>query len=345
MLPPTPLALAQLTSVLEAALTSADGDFVSKAIKDYLMNLNAPPVMRLSSITLAITSMTRIPSLQTTFGTNLDIKRTAVDTLSAAQSSFCDSLDGSVPHETLGYGIVALGRAMLDATWLHPHWYHWYLTTLGEIPSRGEVEATLRELRTATAQNNTYAREALIDHLGTKLGNRFRRNTESILVPDTDLPLLLPQDPIWYEPLDPDRARLRDFIKTIPDIPPALATTCLKRAREEDNNFIRALGDILLGHSDTVCVNLANFLGVRTMHARFQVDECWKTLLLHMMRQRPPGLLQRVAAPMDLARWQAWEENLRRLFGEGHLDPSGGMGITAEGLRELRRVKIEGEGR
>ncbi|GAB1320808.1 hypothetical protein MFIFM68171_11018 [Madurella fahalii] len=339
--PPTPAALAQLTPVLEAARGWGEGDWISKVVKDYLAGLNALPDMRLPSLSQALTVMTCMPKLQATFGTDLDIKRTAVDSLSFAQSRFCDSLEGFTPNEALAYGIVALGHAMLEAVWLHPEWHPWYLATLRQIPSHGEVEATLRELRTAITQNNTSTREALIDHLGTKLGNRSRRNTQSVLVPDTNLVLLLSQDQVWYEPLDPDRARLREFIRTMPGVSPTLATTCVKRSREEDSTFIHALDGILLGYTDTVCVNLANFLGARTKHARFQVDECWKALLLHMMRQRPPGMLQRAAAPMDLAKWLAWEADMRRLFGGGHMDPQGQMGFTAEKVREITRVKTE----
>lgn len=338
--PPTSTALDQVTSALEAAAAWDGGDWISKVIKDYLTTLNMRPDVRLSPLTQALTTMTRVPKLRATFGAKLDIKRTAVDTLRTAQSSFYDSLESYNPHETLGYGIVALSQAMLDATWLHPQWYHWYLPRLHQIPSHEELEAILRELRTAIARNNTSTREALIDHLGTKLGDRSRRNPQSVLVPDNNTdPFLLPQDPIWYEPLDPDRTRLREFIRTTPGISPCLATTCLQRSREEDTTFVRALDDILLGHSDAVCANLANFLGARTMHARFQVDECWKALLLHMMRQRPPGLLDRTAAAMDLVRFQPWEGNLRRLFGEGYM----GMdenGFTAEKLREIMWAKM-----
>jgi len=60
--------------------------------------------------------MTRILKLRTTFGTNLDIKRAAVDTLWAAQSSFCDSLESYNPHETLGSSIIALSHTILGAT-------------------------------------------------------------------------------------------------------------------------------------------------------------------------------------------------------------------------------------
>ncbi|KAK0638694.1 hypothetical protein B0T16DRAFT_462451 [Cercophora newfieldiana] len=336
--PPTPEALAQLASALEAARTCDAGDSTSKAAKDILAGLNAPPETRLSSVTQALVAMTRIPTLQSALSAQMDIKRTAIDTLSAAQSMFCDSLDSSTPHEALAHSIVTLAHAMLDATWLHSQWHSWYLDTLAQIPSHGEVEATFHTLRTHTSSST---REAIIDHLGTRLGNRTRRNTQSVLLPDPSLLLLIPQDPIWYSPIDPDRARFRDTLKTIPSISPTLATTCLQRSLAEDTAFIRALNSILITCSDTVCVNLANFFGPRTLHARFQVDEAWKTLLLHMMKQLPSGMPERVAATMDFTQQQEWEENLKRVFGSRHLDPHGGMGFTTKS-RGVTRVKSTG---
>jgi len=339
--PPTPMTLARLTSVLETARGCGSGDWTSRIMQDYLASLHASPELRLSPLAQVLGLMTRIPKLQATLSTSLDIQRTAVDTLSASQSMFCESLEGSYPHEALGYDIIALGRAMLDATWLHSHWDSWYLSMLRQIPSQGEVETTLRELRTATAQNNASVHEALIDHLVTKLGNRSRRNTQSVLLTGNTSLLFLSQDPIWYEPLDIDRSRLRDFMKTIPGMTPTLATVCIKRSLEEDSAFIHALNRILLGCTDAVCVNLAGFLGPRTMHARFQIDECWKALLMHMMQQRSPGMLERAAVSMDLAKLRTWDENLVRLFGDRHLDPHGQMGFTAEKLRGIIRAKIQ----
>jgi len=317
--PPTARTLNLLTSALEAAQGWNGDDSIFKVVKEYLANLDASPEVRLPSLAQAIAAMTRTPVLQATFGDSFDIKRTAVDILSKAQYKFCGSLEGSTPCETLGYGIFTLSRAMLDAAWLHSHWHCWYLTQLRQIPSHEEIAITFRELRIATAENNVSRREALVCHLGTKIGNRSRRNAQSVVLSDLDL-LLLPQGPMWYDPLDLDRARFRDFIRTVPGITPALATACLERSREEDSTFIRALNGILLGCTDTVCVNLADFLGPRARMVRFHVDDCWKALLLHMMRQQPPGLPERAAALMDPAKLQAWGDNLRRLFGDQHLD-------------------------
>lgn len=337
--PPAPETLDVLASALEGA--RQHGDSISKSLKDYHANLLAPPVARLCSLAQIISLLTRIPSLQATFTDCFNLKFAAVDTLSAAQAQFCTSLHTSIPNETLGFSISALGRAMLSAPWLSYHWREWYLTQLTQIPSSAEITVIFHELRTATTQNNLSAREALIHHLGTKLGNSSRRNTRSVLLSDTDI-FLLPQDPIWFEPLDPDRHRLREFLRSVPSIPPTLATACLVRSRLEDSTFIRALGSILVGCTDTVCVNLANFLGPRTLHARFHVDAGWKALLLHMMRQRPAGLLGRAAEPMGLVQWQAWEENLRRVFGEQHLDPHGRMGFTVGRIIEITRIKSGG---
>lgn len=82
------------------------------------------------------------------------------------------------------------------------------------------------------------------------------------------------------------------------------------------------------------------------------VHECWRSLLLHAMRRRPPGMLERCAAQLvTTATWAAWLKDLRRLFGERHLEREGGggggdggggvPGFTHEMMEELTAAKSE----
>lgn len=131
----------------------------------------------------------------------------------------------------------------------------------------GELESILHELRTAIADDNTPTRETLIGHLGTTLGHCSRR-TVPVLEDSTNPLHHLPQDPIWYECLDSGRAGFREFIRTALSLSLRLVTTCSNIPKKRTPRSSVPLATSFWA-TDAVCINLVNFLGTRTMCARF----------------------------------------------------------------------------
>lgn len=167
-------------------------------------------------------------------------------------------------------------------------------------------------------------------------------------------------DTIWDLDLGHDHTLFRDQVlvplrATAPD----LASACLRQARREPRSLVCRLLALLPGgggDGDMVCVNVAAFLGPRTAATAStassspssptspllpsplpsparRVHDVWLALLLHLMRARPRGLLDRCAAALPGRQWAAWVRNLRALYGAAFLDPDGGLGITEDAIR------------
>jgi hypothetical protein len=115
----------------------------------------------------------------------------------------------------------------------------------------------------------------------------------------------------------------------VKNIPAGLATNCVRQSLAEHDGIVAQLASIVLRDEDQVCVNLAAFLGPRAA-ARAPVAECWRALLLHMMKQRPVGLLERRATESHRNSFASWMQNLRHIFGDRHLEPDGVKGFTRE---------------
>lgn len=146
-------------------------------------------------------------------------------------------------------------------------------------------------------------------------------------------------DPIWHqEDLDVDRVILRTKLNKLRSTNKEIATLCLKQSLNEHDNFVRELNGILVSETDMVCVNLAYFLGSRIATPR-RVHEHWKSLLLQMMRGRPPDLLERCGQQLQPESWFKWVESLRRMYGDRHLDPHGGLGFTPEKFMQWSQRK------
>jgi hypothetical protein len=271
--------------------------------------------------------------LRKVYGTDLELSRRAPETLKATQLEFCHSLHDPRPSERFGLAVIALGHAMRNSEWLREHWNDGYVAELDQIGSLQVVEAAFRVFETAKGDD----RESLIDYLGSKVGTCSR---DSPFSSQREYSVFLPSEPIWFEAMDIERDKLRRYLRAAPNIPPALALACVQQSCREHDTVVQSLVGILHASADMNCVSLAGFLGPRTLEERTKVQDCWRKLLLHMMRQQPPNLLERCAKNMPLSQWRNWLVNMRRLFGDRHLDPHGGLGCTAEKISALTNAKM-----
>ncbi|KAK0617590.1 hypothetical protein B0T14DRAFT_525509 [Immersiella caudata] len=146
-------------------------------------------------------------------------------------------------------------------------------------------------------------------------------------------------DPIMLAKLDADRTALREALTKVPRLSAKLAAECVKQAGRESDLFVTELTDLLRGgDTDQTCCNVAEMLGMRGA-----VKGCWRALLLHMMKVRPRGMLERRAGNRNVSgvAWGNWLKSLRRVFGERELEESlEGLGFTEAAIRSWTARKL-----
>lgn len=310
----------------------------------------------------ALPILTAHPHLRTNFGAVNEIARRAPAALSTARRQFCQSLAENRATERLAASILALGRELLKAHWLHEHWQPAYVDMLCNLPTDQEMRFKLNMLEHTPSPTT---RLGAIDFLATRVGGTLLTRTTSSTpsssnsaslcelpaapfssssssagsistTPSTPLtPIVITEDPIWYAKLDIERDNLRRLFRgpAMRDLDTKTTTVCLKQSLAESDGFVREVSRILIGNTDQVCVNMARFLsnwaplpaaaaGVRILH------DCWGDLLLDLMRKRPPGMLKRCAERLTLKSWETWLNDLGRLFPDQRYLESGGKAVV-----------------
>lgn len=294
---------------------------------------------RVASVTAVLGLLRTSPALQGAFGDTTDLARRGPSILSAAQQHFCDLLLHHRPAEAVGLQLYALGRALLGSPWLATRWKPAFIAMLREQPNEDEIVARFAAVRRAEADGRPDKAQAQLDYLGACLGGSLVVGQAS---PPAAPPVVI-EDPIWRAELDNDRAALRRALGRIAGLDLAVATACLQAAAAAHDAFVRDMANRAVAGSDQACVNLADDLGGRVARrGPHSVAECWRQLLLHMMRLRPRGLLARLGDELEARSWHKWIENLRGLYGDDHLEPQGGLGFTMEEIRAItsRRMGI-----
>ncbi|KAK3943366.1 hypothetical protein QBC46DRAFT_420796 [Diplogelasinospora grovesii] len=339
----SPRAMDQLEAALELRRDDASKTLanLTRSIANHNSNNNSIND-RVVAFTAALPLLTAHPRLQKPFGEMYDLARRAPTTLSSAQRQFCHLLAENRASERLALNVLALGRALLRAAWLHDRWQPAYISMLRNMPSEHEIRSTFRSLSDSASSSH---RLGLMDFLATRLGGTVLRtgSTASVTVPVQ----VEAEDPIWYARMDIDRENLRRMLRSMSKGTPAsvidmsVTTACVKQSFAEPDNFVRELTGIMIDDTDQVCVNLARFLGPRSITGVGRVHESWRTLLLHMMRRRPPGMLERCAEQLSLQSWQSWLDNMRRIFTDNrHMGADGRLGFTTDKFRDYTQRKM-----
>ncbi|KAI3339483.1 hypothetical protein F4824DRAFT_487867 [Ustulina deusta] len=254
------------------------------------------------------------------------------ETLRDAQIKCYDQLQKGDPSNRVAFGIIKLARALISANWLTQYGSTEYNEMLSQIPSEGEVSRRLDRISRTEGRERQDDVEFLIEKLCA--GPRASATAQSKLAEDVQL-----EDPVWTVPMDVDRERLRNILAGMEYVDRATATACVKRAQDEEDSFIQSLNTMIGVNTDQVCVNLARYLG-RFATKPSNLDQCWKSLLLGMMRAKPNGLLDRLGEDLSLPSWQTWLNCLQHIFGESYLDPEGQLGFTKAKIRQWQLRKI-----
>ncbi|KAH8900229.1 hypothetical protein GQ53DRAFT_836171 [Thozetella sp. PMI_491] len=319
---------------IEAALELRD-DSAAKILTDLLRGLQPDATVnaRMLSFTAALPVLQYSQRLQAIYGMDNDLAFHAPVALSAVQKQLCKMVDDRVISESFGLQVLALGNVLRQSTWLHALWQPGYVHMLSQMPSEIEVRNTIRALKAADSESS----DVYADFLAVRLGASRRRDRTAW---PSEPPTMSPDDPISVASLDSDRANLQHILHNIDSVGVKLIRACARQALEETDACVRELVSIIVEDTDQVCVNLASFLGPRVAMGQDKVDDCWRTLLLQMMRGRPLGMLERCGETLPEQSWLHWVENLRRIFGERHLGDAGGCGFSNEAFAAMTQRKL-----
>ncbi|KAK5633619.1 hypothetical protein RRF57_009333 [Xylaria bambusicola] len=296
--------------------------------REYILN---PSVNgRISILISALHAMDGSQTLQQLLES--DVVGRLYETLRDAQNICTNQLRKGDPSDRMALGIVRLARVLISATWLSHRWTIEYTEMLNQIPPEGELTRALDRISRSAGIEKQKDVDFLIEKLcaGPCAINGARNES---------LDGIRPEDPVWAVPMDLDRERLRQILARIECIDKAAATLCIKAAQTENDGFVQSLCTMIGVDTDQVCVNLAGCLGPQVRRSG-NLDPCWKTLLLGMMRARPTDLLDRLSESLSLQSWQSWLKCLQHIFGDGYLDPEGQLGFTKTKIRQLTRRKI-----
>ncbi|KAI5458966.1 hypothetical protein BGZ63DRAFT_269450 [Mariannaea sp. PMI_226] len=281
-----------------------------------------------------------------TFGHVGDLEHRSARTMSDGQLELLEQLDTGRFNEAFAIQLGRLGGAMLRARWLHAHWSEAYVDMLQKIPNDLSISTIFKMIRESRDDPRIYC-DALASTLGGCDPEEGDAETKTV-----EATIRLLSNPIWSVPMqDYDCNSLRDMLlrEAMRGFSSKDATACVKQSQEEHNIFVREMRTFLAAAADTdantdaVCIHLTNYLGVRCKDstARTRIPaECWRQLLLHLMRCRPPGLLERCGPELPMEKWTEWTRNLQKLFGERHYDPEGGLGFTKDKFNAVTARKI-----
>ncbi|KAM7208578.1 hypothetical protein V8F20_001001 [Naviculisporaceae sp. PSN 640] len=333
-----------------SAAFSPNVDSVPGVILSFLQSLRPGTEVqiysRMTSCTAVLPLLNSSQPLQTFFGESIDISIRAPRILSDAQKHFCSLLIHS-QQQLLPFGlaILFLGRALLSSTWLLDRWKPAFMNMLHAMPSEAEIRARFKAIQTEKGE----VRQAHMDYLAVSLGGS-EMATGRGTPPVTPPPPVVIEDDIWQAELDADRHALRKALLALRasrtrGLDLDLATRCLKAAATEHDAFVKGVTGYMVGGSDQACVNMARFLAPRVVGPGRSGSSCWVGLCLWMMRRRPRGLLERLGADLTVESWNEWVGCLSRLFGDGHLGDKGGLGFTAERIRQITIWKMSRGGR
>lgn len=294
---------------------------------------------KIQAISAALPIISSTARVQRTFGNAIDIAHRGPRILSQAQLHLCEKLEAQKPSERFAVHVVRLGRALASATWLHSYWKEGYLKMLRHIPTEATVSAIFLMMDTAPPDIYQEYRNVIAARVCASKPVGLSPTAVDVVAFTLSV-----DDPIWSAPLDGDRNSLRIlFLRDMMrGFDPLDAKACVKQSQKEHDTFVHEMCDLVGADTDLACVNLAAYLA-RSMIKGDRVRppaECWRRLLMRMMRRRPPGLLERCGEALTSTTWLEWRRHLQLLYGTRHYDPEGGLGFTPERFNAISARKI-----
>ncbi|KAH7158104.1 hypothetical protein B0J13DRAFT_650904 [Dactylonectria estremocensis] len=296
-------------------------------------------IKKMQAISLALIIIHSSVQMQKAFGNPFDIAHRGPRILSEAQQQLCRKLENKKPSERFATNVVRLGRSLASADWLHHYWTEGYIEMLRHIPTEATVSTTFLMMTTAPPDIHQAFRDAIAARVCASNPMGLSSTAAGVVAFTLSV-----DDPVWSIPLDRDRNSLRITLlrNILLDFNPVDAKACVKQAQKEHDTFVREMRDLVAADTDMACVNLSAYLARSIVKGGgFQpASECWRRLLMWLMRRRPEGLLERCGEALMSTPWLEWIRHLQCLYGTRHYDPEGGLGITLEKLNAISARKI-----
>ncbi|RSL96230.1 hypothetical protein CEP52_011595 [Fusarium oligoseptatum] len=313
---------------IEAALELRSPDGI-RALKAYSRGFEKGELSdKVQACTAVLVTITAAPRLQNLFGSPRDLAGSGCRVFMEAVEYLYKQLYERQASERFALATGGLGRALASATWLHELWDDRFVEDLKGVPSDHYISNAFHILRTGSEAEYLIHRDDLAYCLCLS-------KSEDAAAPDTTRSPRVSDGHIRAIPLDYDRGMLRDKLcrEVREGFSPDEAMACVNQSKKEHPIFVKRLRELITPeNNDMLCVNMAAYLSRNhSIPNAKRPAECWRQLLMHKMRQRSPGLLERVGEALPTSKlWVDWKNHLRWLYEDRHLDPEGGLGFTPE---------------
>ena len=318
--------------------------FQLRTLTDYMRSSqNTDGVFdRMQRTTAVLQVIQSHPNLQTAFGNFGNLAHRGPEILGKAQLQLCKQVKSKRVSESLALHVSALGQALRSASWLHDGWHDYVIEDLRRIPSKENVSMLIRLMKDTPSELYPAFRNIIVVRLCSM------KHKDPTTIPSVEEAIILGimDDPLCSTALDPERHHLRDLLlqEAMRGFDLQHATLCIKQSISEHAIFVRDLRQIMAAkESDLACIKLASYLGplcIPKGRIETTLATCWKKLLMHMMRRRNPGLLERYRYSLASETWLDFQHNLQLLFVDKHFDPEGGLGFTQKLFASITREKI-----
>ena len=247
------------------------------------------------------------------------------DIMEAAQVEFCAQLEKGT-GEYIGMLIYDLGKAILQASWIHSNLSSDFLAQIRQFPPQDTLEAIFDKLHDR-AESPSAGDSRFKSYLASALGGRGE--AEAGLV---TLAAIQEEVQFWKHPPDSIRKDLAGAIAKFRSMDYSLYTSCLLVMLNEDDLFICQMRQMITPENEQTCLNFAKYLAHRRGLNQLQ-HECWLLLLAVLIREQVPSFLPRMADSMSFDQWLKLVDNLTRLVAPVCSQlPQSGAGLTGERL-------------
>ncbi|KAJ4182872.1 hypothetical protein NW755_010072 [Fusarium falciforme] len=313
---------------IEAALELRSPDDI-RALNTYVRAFEKGDLSdKVQACTAFLNTVTAAPQLRNLYGSPRDLAGPGCHVFMEAVEYLYRQLCARQASERFALATGGLGRALASATWLHELWDDAFVEGLKGVPSDHYISNAFHLLRTASEVEYPIHRDDLAYCLC--LSKR-----EDAAAADVTRSSRLGDDFIRSIPLDTDRGLLRDKLcrEVREGFSPDEAMACVNQSKKEHPSFVKKIRELITQeNNDMLCVNMAWYLSRNhNIPNAKRPAECWRQLLMHKMRQRSPGLLERVGDALPTSKlWVDWQTHLRWLYQDRHYDPEGGLGFTPE---------------
>lgn len=245
--------------------------------------------------------------------------------MKAAQVAFCAQLEKGT-GDYMGMLIYDLGKAIMQASWIHAGFPSDLLAQIRRFPSKDALEAVFDQLEDS-AESPSFGKSRFKSYLVSALGGRGGAEAGSLTVD-----VIREEIQFWKHPPDTFRTDLAKKLARVRNMDYSLYTSCLLAMLNEDDLFICEMRHMVRPEDEQSCLNFAKYLAHRRGLNQLR-NECWLLLLESLIRAQIPSFLPRIADSMSFDQWLEFVDEITRLLAPVHSRlPQHGAGLTRERL-------------